>query len=61
MIPLVVASERGLAQTNGCHGIHWGCRTTLWDDSLASGTIWKVRAIDGDSPVHEASGSVVVS
>ena len=60
MIPLVVASERGRAQTI-CVAMHvWGCRTTLWYRSRE----WNVlerTTIGGDSPVHEATTGLVVS
>ena len=60
MIPLVVASERGRAQTRVVAMPPWGCRTTLWYiygewNDLESSTA------DGDSPVHEASDDLVVS
>ena len=60
MIPPVVASERGRAQT--CHvAMHdRGCRTTLWHANVE----WKHLEsciIEGDNPVHEHRRGLVVS
>ena len=60
MIPPVVASERGAAQTTPVAMLSWGCRTTERqeegeDDQLES---W---AVAGDSPLSEAVGSRVES
>ena len=60
MIPLVVASERGRAQTMIVAMQPWGCRTTLWHDACEKNVL-ESSAIDGDSPVIEASRSLVVS
>ena len=53
MIPLVVASERGIAQTSDVAMCHWGCRTTLsyldCEKNVLERTI-----IEGDNPVFEA-------
>ena len=60
MIPPVVASDRGRAQT-GCVAMHIrGCRTTLWYLNVE----WKVlesSIIEGDNPVHEHRRGLVVS
>ena len=60
MIPPVVASDRGRAQTGVVAMRRRGCRTTSWHgrgewNGLESPTR------DGDSPVHEARVSLVVS
>ena len=60
MIPLVVASERGRAQTIVVATQLWGCRTTLWHDACEKNVLERTT-IDGDSPVFEASRSLVVS
>ena len=58
MIPPVVASERGRAQT-ACVAMHIrGCRITMWYadsewNDLESSTV------DGDSPVYEAECGLV--
>ena len=60
MIPPVVASERGRAQTSHVAMHAGGCRTTLW---YAAGE-WNVLespTIDGDSPVYEAGCGLVAS
>ena len=49
VIPQVVASESGEAQTRG-HA-PWGCRACTIDGN-ASGTCLESAAIAGDSPVH---------
>ena len=60
MIPPVVASDRGRAQT-GVVAMHiWGCRTTLWYLNVE----WNVlesSIIEGDNPVHEHKQGLVVS
>ena len=60
MIPLVVASERGLAQTSDVAMRRWGSRTTLsyldCEKNVLERTI-----IEGDNPVFEAWRDVVVS
>ena len=60
MIPLVVASERGTAQTSGVARRGWGCRTA----ALYCDGEWKYLEsyiIEGESPVHEARSSIAVS
>lgn len=53
MIPPVVASDRGRAQTTDVAMRLWGCRTTLW--YLASEEKCLERhSIVGDRPVSEA-------
>ena len=60
MIPLVVASERGRAQTRIVAMPSWGCRTTVWyfyrERNVLERTI-----IEGDNPVREARRDLVVS
>ena len=53
MIPLVVASERGRAQTMIVATQPWGCRTTLWHDACEKNVLERTT-IEGDSPVLEA-------
>ena len=60
MIPLVVASERGRAQTMIVATQPWGCRTTLWHDACERNVLERTT-IDGDSPVCEAKCSIAVS
>ena len=60
MIPKVVASERGIAQTSDVAMRRWGCRTTLSyldceKNPLESGII------EGDNPVFEACEDIAVS
>ena len=52
MIPLVVASERGRAQTMTVAMQPWGCRTTLWQDACERNVLERTT-IEGDSPVLE--------
>ena len=53
MIPLVVASERGRAQTCDVAMCRRGCRTTLsYFD--CEGNILESIIIEGDNPVSEA-------
>ena len=60
MIPLVVASERGRAQTCDVAMRRRGCRTTLsYFDCEAN--ILESIIIEGDNPVSEAWWDVVVS
>ena len=54
MIPLVVASERGRAQTMIVAMQPWGCRTTLWQDACEKNVLERTT-IEGESPVSEAS------
>ena len=60
MIPPVVASERGRAQTS-CVAMHkGGCRTTSWYPNAE----WKHLEsciTEGDNPVHECRWGLVVS
>ena len=53
MIPLVVASERGRAQTMTVAMQPWGCRTTLWQDACERNVLERTT-IEGYSPVLEA-------
>ena len=53
MIPLVVASERGRAQTMTVAMQPWGCRTTLWHDACEKNALERATK-EGDSPVFEA-------
>ena len=60
MIPPVVASDRGVAQTCVVAMHRRGCRTTPWYLNVE----WKVlesSVIEGDSPVHEHRQGLVVS
>ena len=60
MIPPVVASERGLAQT-GCVATHRrGCRTTRWYAERERNRL-ESRTAAGESPVREARCGLVVS
>ena len=60
MIPPVVASERGTAQTSGVARRGWGCRTATLYANREQNTLENVT-IDGDSPVCEAKCSIAVS
>ena len=53
MIPLVVASERGIAQTSDVAMRYWGCRTTLSYLDCEENLL-ESRIIEGDNPVSEA-------
>ena len=60
MIPPVVASERGIAQTADVARRLRGCRTA----ALYCDGEWKYLEsyiIEGDSPVHEARSGIAVS
>ena len=60
MIPPVVASERGRAQTIFVAMQMWGSRTTLWYLNVE----WNVlesSIIEGDNPVHEHKQGLVLS
>lgn len=60
MIPPVVASERGTAQTVDVARRQRGCRTA----TLYLNGEWKYLEsyiTEGDSPVHEAKSSIAVS
>ena len=60
MIPPVVASERGGAQTAVVAMQQRGCRTTPW----YSNAEWKHLEsciLEGDNPVHEYKWGLVVS
>ena len=60
MIPPVVASERGRAQTR-CVATHTGgCRTTLWHVDHER-NILESYITEGDNPVHEAKSGIAVS
>ena len=60
MIPLVVASERGLAQTV-CVAMHMrGSRTTPWHGKCEERQL-EGCAVEGDSPVSEACAGLVAS
>ncbi len=60
MIPLVVASERGLAQTNVVTAI-LGVVGPRYRKNFSEKNPLENGTIDGDSPVFEAKRSVVVS
>ena len=60
MIPPVVASDRGRAQTAVVAMRQRGCRTTLWYSDVE----WKHLEsciTEGDSPVHEYRRGLVSS
>ena len=60
MIPPVVASDRGRAQTV-CVATHMrGCRTTLWYSDVEWNDL-ESSIIEGDNPVYESEWSLVVS
>ena len=60
MIPPVVASERGRAQT-ACVAMHGrGSRTTAWYLNREWNGLER-PTVDGDSPVHEARRGLVGS
>ena len=58
MIPPVVASDRGRAQTGYVAMHNRGCRTTMWylnrEENVLESSI-----IEGDSPVSEARRGLV--
>ena len=60
MIPLVVASERGRAQTSVVSTHRWGCRTAVSYGNCEQNFLER-RSIEGDNPVSEASVVVAVS
>ena len=60
MIPLVVASERGTAQTSGVARRGWGCRDRHCIE-MVSGSIWKVTSQKVIIHIHEAKSSIAVS
>ena len=60
MIPLVVASERGPAQTGVVATHRRGCRTTLWQDYREENDL-ESSTVEDDSSVSEAMRSLVVS
>ena len=60
MIPLVVASERGRAQTCYVAMHNGGCRTTLWYSDHEQNVL-ESSTIEGDNPVHEHRWGLVVS
>ena len=60
MIPPVVASERGRAQTS-CVAMHkGGSRTTLWYIDREKNVL-ESSIIEGDNPVFESKCGLVVS
>ena len=58
MIPSVVASERGRAQTVAVATRRRGSRTTIWYDECEVKLLERTT-IAGDSPVREASRDLV--
>ena len=60
MIPLVVASERGRAQTIVVAMHQWGSRTTSWHRNHERNDL-ESSTIAGESPVLEVSPGLVVS
>ncbi len=60
MIPLVVASERGPAQTGVVAMQCRGCRTTPWYLSCEQKLLER-SSIEGERPVCEATKGLVVS
>ena len=60
MIPPVVASDRGIAQTV-CVATHMrGCRTTPWHPAVEQKSLESL-IIEGDNPVCEHKGGLVIS
>ena len=60
MIPLVVASERGRAQTYYVAMHNGGCRTTAWYSYCEEKEL-ESSVTEGDNPVREARRGLVVS
>ena len=60
MIPPVVASERGRAQTHGVAMHDGGSRTTLWY-LIGEEKLLERSSAEGDRPVSEADEDLVVS
>ena len=60
MIPPVVASDRGGAQTVGVAMHRRGSRTTRWYLDAERKRLER-RVIEGDNPVRERRGGLVVS
>ena len=60
MIPLVVASERGRAQTNVVATQRWGCRTALSYGNCERKHLERC-IIEGDNPVQVRCKLVAVS
>ena len=60
MIPPVVASERGRAQTGGVATRLRGCRTATLHSCGEENALEKA-AIDGESPVSEVNCGIAVS
>ena len=58
MIPPVVASERGRAQTGDVATHHRGCRITTWYPNHEQNGL-ESPARDGDSPVREMEWGLV--
>ena len=60
MIPLVVASERGRAQTAVVAMHQRGSRTTLWYSDCEE-KVLESSIVEGDNPVSECRRGLVVS
>ena len=60
MIPPVVASDRGRAQTAVVAMHLRGCRTTLWYPDVEWNDL-ESSITEGDNPVHEHKQDLVVS
>ncbi len=60
MIPPVVASDRGRAQTVTVARPPRGCRTALWYFNREQNGL-ESPAVEGESPVREASEGLAVS
>ena len=60
MIPLVVASERGTAQTIDVAMRRWGSRTAPWNENCEQNSLESL-AIAGESPLSEACIILAVS
>ena len=60
MIPPVVASDRGRAQTRDVATHLWGSRTALLY-SASEENLLESKVIEGDNPVSEARGGIAVS
>ena len=58
MIPPVVASERGRAQTVAVATQRRGSRTTAWH-LYREWNVLESSTVDGDSPVYEATRGLV--
>ena len=60
MIPPVVASERGRAQTSSVAMQTGGSRTTVWHSDVEWNDL-ESSIIEGDNPVHEHRWGLVAS